>query len=194
MVDPDDVTHFNRTLSELEEFFLFAYFVAGKKATVIAKKLEEFLSDPDLSMQDGNTPFERIQELASGDEDALESHLKKHGMGKYSVSVYGISHAAYSLHLPTATLKDLESISGVGPKTARFFLMHSRPNQRLACLDTHILRYMREELDIPTPKTTPSGKKYLELEKKWLAHCDEIKRDPAELDLEVWVKYANKQK
>jgi thermostable 8-oxoguanine DNA glycosylase len=97
------------------------------------------------------------------------------------------------IDLKTCTVDDLESIPGIGPKTARCFLIHSRPNQQLGALDTHILRYMREQ-GYDVPKSTPSSKKYKEVEKKWLKLANEISKKTgktlAEVDLDIWRKYA----
>jgi len=57
-----------------------------------------------------------------------------------------------NLDLATCSVSDLEKIRGIGPKTARMFVLCARPNQKLAVLDTHILSFMREELGINTPK------------------------------------------
>ena len=42
MIDPDDITKFDRTDFELLEFWLFCCIVAGKNSKVQAKKLDEF--------------------------------------------------------------------------------------------------------------------------------------------------------
>jgi hypothetical protein len=39
-------------------------------------------------------------------------------------------------------------------------------------------------------KSTPSGKRYLELEKVFLTICDSMGKTPAELDLEIWNSFA----
>jgi len=70
--------------------------------------------------------------------------------------------------------------------------MYSQRDIRVATLDTHVLRFMRDELKIPTPKSTPNRKKYKELESKFIEYADSVKRDLAELDLEIWVKYSRK--
>jgi thermostable 8-oxoguanine DNA glycosylase len=86
-------------------------------------------------------------------------------------------------------LQDLEKIPGVGLKTSRFFLTHSRPNQSYAILDTHILRHMRDDLNIATPKTTPTNPKvYYALEAKLLEVVRASGKSYADYDLEVWSK------
>jgi thermostable 8-oxoguanine DNA glycosylase len=92
-------------------------------------------------------------------------------------------------NLKNVTVDDLESIKGIGSKTARFFVLHSRPKVRHAVLDTHILKWMGA-LGINVPKATPPKKKYKELEEKFLALADERKMSVADLDLHIWKTYA----
>ena len=79
----------------------------------------------------------------------------------------------------------LQCVKGVGMKTARFFFMHSLPNQNLACLDTHILKWLGEK-GHEVPKQTPNGIKYLKLEQIFLQYALEAGKSPATLDLEIW--------
>jgi thermostable 8-oxoguanine DNA glycosylase len=93
--------------------------------------------------------------------------------------------------LKSVTIEELESVHGISSKTSRFFLLHSRPNQRIVVLDTHLLAHMREDLGIVAPKATPDRKKYLELEQKLLEVIDESGKTFAEYDLDVWKKRSN---
>ena len=185
MVDPSDVTKYDRNKGELEEFLLFCIVVAGKTAKTQAKKLEKFLSLADI----GNTPFDKVRRMMVLGE--LEENLRKVGMGQYSKLVRSLSEIV-RVEPQTCMIEDLEAITGIGPKTARFFLLHSRKDQKIAVLDTHILKWMRDELGLNVPKSTPSKKKYLELEKIFISHCELYSKDIAELDLEIWNKYSRK--
>lgn len=183
MIDPANITNFKRSLFELEEFLLFCIVAAGKNAKVQAAKLDAFLKPArDLNI----TPFKHIRILASMGK--LREHLEKHKLGQYSRLDLAFTEVARSIFPEDCSASALEFVHGVGPKTARFFLVHSRPDQQLAILDTHILRYMREILNIETPKTTPSGKKYLELEKRFLAFVPPG-MSVAEFDLAIWNHY-----
>jgi thermostable 8-oxoguanine DNA glycosylase len=98
--------------------------------------------------------------------------------------------AESGIDLKTCTVEDLEAIHGIGPKTSRFIIMHSRPKQRLATLDTHILRWMRDQ-GIDTPKATPQSRKlYQKLEQKFLTLCDKCGMIPSQLDLKIWKQYS----
>jgi thermostable 8-oxoguanine DNA glycosylase len=88
---------------------------------------------------------------------------------------------------------DLESIAGVGPKTARYFIMYSRPNAQVAALDTHILRWLQMQ-GYDAPKATPSSPEtYRRLEKAFLLECERRGRAPNDLDLEIWKTMRSKK-
>lgn len=187
MIDPANITNFSRTKEELEEFLLFGLCVAGKTASIQAKKLDQFLSllrqfymwdkadDVKLS------PFE----LLSGSKEAdVLACMKEVGLGQYHKLLQGFEDARH-LDVFTCTLEDLEKCYGVGPKTSRFFLLHSRPNQKIACLDTHVLKYLKSE-GFPAPKVNPSKKLYPILEKAFLFLARENNMTPADFDLNIW--------
>lgn len=187
MIDPTDVTKFDRTDAELEEFWLFCICVAGKTAVQMAEKLDTFLNASRLYKS--SSPFQVIRELIADDD--LEDMLKLTKMGQYTKLVKAFTQSL-ALNLRTATVADFEAIDGVGAKTARYFLLHTRANQRIACLDTHVVRHMRD-LGLTEQKgTPPSGPKYKALEEQFLALADAAKMSPADFDLMIWNKYARK--
>lgn len=178
MVDPHNVTDFERRIWPLEEFLLFSLCVAGKRADQQAKKLDKMLASLVLP---GETPFQAIQRVGP---DGVRASLEDVRMGQYGRLATAFCCCSV-LDPATCSLDELERVPGLGPKTARFFLMHSRPGQRLACLDTHILAELRS-IGVDAPRSTPTGRKYAELERVWLDHCDSLGVDPAEYDLQVW--------
>lgn len=176
MIDPSKITKFDRTDHELQEFLMFCIMVAGKSATQTAQKLEDFL-------QCWQSPFAMLTFMIKFSAEGLIYWMKEFKLGQYN-RLQSAFTGILSLDLRTCTVADLEAINGIGPKTARFFIVHSRPDQNHAILDTHILAYMRSK-GIETPKTTPSGKKYLELEQKFLALVPEG-MTVADFDLQIW--------
>lgn len=189
MIDPSDVTKFSRTDAELEEFLLFCIIVAGKKATTQAKKLDFFLNAIPAIVKE--SPFYIISEMI--EQDSLMDHLKASGMGQYN-RLHRVFTAVLSIDLRCCTTDDLEIIKGIGPKTSRYFLLHSRDNQDLAVLDRHILRWMSGKFGIKTPANTPSTRKtYKHLEDMYVAYCKENKVSPANLDLAIWNWQSNKK-
>ncbi len=198
MVNPYNITNFNRSKAELEEFLLFCIVVAGKTAYIQAQKLEEFLTSVhnQLMLPDHVSPFQLIR--SANDHGILLQEIHKAKLGQYkkiNSSFIYIAEHKYDLNNMTPEL--LEYIPGVGMKTSRFFLLHSDINYKdtIAILDTHILKFMKENIDNSAPKSTPTNSnKYKYWEDKFLLWCEENNKDAAEFDLEVWKSYARKNK
>jgi len=188
MITPTTITNYNRTEEELEEFLMFAILVAGKGAEQQARKLDEFLKR--CMWEQIDKPFAHIEFLNKN--GWLEIHMKEFKLGQYK----RIGHAFTEIlkfkgRLKTVTIEELESISGIGSKTARFFILHSRPDAKVAVLDTHILKWMSEK-GYKVPKATPAKKKYAEIEKLFLTEAINHQMTPADLDLTIWKSYATK--
>ncbi len=183
MIDPFNITDFNRTDADLQEFWLFSICVAGKGADQQSKKLDAFLS----GVQGPLTPFQKVQWMI--DQGILEERLKDHRLGQYSRITKSFEQSLQH-DLRTATLQQLESIFGVSYKTSRFFIMHSRPDVKIAALDTHILKYLNAN-GVEAPKNTPSSsKQYAELEQHFLRLAESSGMSLAEFDLAIWTQYA----
>ena len=187
-INPKKITDFNRTKADLELFAVFAVCVAGKKAQQTADKVNEHFRDVQTPTKQ-LTPFETIKSLIGA--NIFGGYLQHARFGQYKRIYRALRDLAESsIDLKTCTVEDLEAIHGIGPKTSRFIIMHSRPNQRFATLDTHILRWMRDQ-GIETPKATPQSKKlYKELEDKFLTLCDKCAILPSQLDLKIWKQYS----
>jgi len=187
LVDPNNITKFDCSNYELQLVLLFWIAAAGKKASTSAKCLESLMlhGADKFGVQE---PFEIIRRFG-GD---LPSVLKGHGFGCFNNKAKSMADlVSRNIDLANCSVSDLEDVRGIGPKTARCFLMHSRKNVRYAGLDTHVLKYMREN-GIDVPKSTPSGKKYLELENVFLEMADRSGKSLAEFDLEIWRHYSSK--
>lgn len=192
MITPTTITNYNRTEAELEEFLMFAILVAGKGAEQQAKKLDAFLNHylPTNNRFKGK-PFEFIDWLI--DWDMLDTTMQEYKLGQYN----RIGHAFTEIlkfkgRLKDVTIEELESVKGIGSKTARFFVLHSRPNVQAAVLDTHILKWLSIATRIGMPKSTPPKKKYKEIEQLFLTEASIRNMTPADLDLHIWTQYAQK--
>lgn len=178
MVDPFNVTDYNRTTEELEEFFLFCVFVAGKNAVQTAEKTHKF--------------YNRVGPISGWvNKYYLITQAKKQKLGKYGVLLGFFDKVIFDKpDLTQITLDELLEYPGVGPKTARFFLLHSRDNVKVAVLDTHILKYLNNH-GIFAPKSTPQGKTYLKLEKEFLKLYSQNgnNKSLAAFDLDIWKSY-----
>lgn len=189
LVDPQNITRYDQSVEELQLVLLFWIAAAGKKATTSARALEALLSEGNRRFG-LDAPFDIV--LAYG--DALAEAMRLHGMGCYNnKSASMIALARSGIDLQSCSADQLESIKGIGPKTARCFLMHSRRGVRHAGLDTHVLKYMRS-LGLDVPKSTPSGKRYAELEKAFLALADASGLGVAEFDLQIWRDYSARKR
>jgi len=191
MINPTKISNFSLTVNELEENLCFWVAVANKTAATISQYIDNFFLD--LSKQTGstfdpnlNSPFELIRNV--GDLPTLTELVKKHRFGCFKTKAQGFLELANSgLNLKTCSINDLEGIHGIGPKTARCFLIHTRANTRHAGLDTHILRFMRDA-GLNAPTSTPTGKKYQYWENKFLELVPEGV-SVADFDLAVWNLY-----
>jgi thermostable 8-oxoguanine DNA glycosylase len=191
MITPTTITNFNRTEAELEEFLMFAILVAGKGAEQQAKKLDAFLNGAKERGYKNYSPLEYINALKI--DNALTTEMMCHKLGQYKrllFAFFGILQ--FKDNLKNVTIEELESVNGIGSKTARFFILHSRPDAQVACLDTHILKWMDEQGYKNIPKATPPKKKYAEIEKLFLQEAIRHQMTPADLDLTIWKSYATK--
>ena len=112
--------------------------------------------------------------------------LKNAGIGCQTIRAKSLQSLLEShLDLRTCTVDQLEQISGVGPKTSRFFILHSRLNARVAALDVHILRYLKS-LGYNVPTVTPTGKNYRKIEEIFLQEADKSGMTVADFDLFIW--------
>lgn len=186
MIDPTRITNFAASRAEREEQLLFWYLVAGKRADQTARKLERLLTNLRAEYPHARRPFRLLGRALA--EHRLESELRSVGTGKYTLLMRGLP-ALVRLDVLTCTLKELEAVPGIGPKTARCWLLHTRPNQRYAGLDTHVLRWLGS-LGHSVPRSTPTGATYVRLEQTFLGYADHFGLTPADLDLRVWNHYA----
>lgn len=181
LIDPTDVIKYDRTQSELELWWLFSCVVAGKTATTQAKLLDKF-----LSALPGESPFEKLRRIGKG---KMLDAIKASRLGQFNRLSKTFSDSL-SLDLANCSIDDLEAIHGVGPKTARMFVMMSRPGQRVAALDTHVLKHLRANgIDAPAA-TPPAGKRYRALEEAFIALADKAGMSVADYDLAIWKQYS----
>ena len=185
LIDPKKITNFTRTQAELQSFFLFGLFCAGKNSDYAAKCLARLLAN-----RTGDTPFQILKELG---ETGIHNALVASRIGQYGRLTKAVMDAV-DLDLSTCTLEELMKVHGVGQKTARFFLLHTRPNCQCAVLDTHILKWLRDN-QVDAPQNTPTSvKQYKDLEEKFLflANANFPFMSIADVDLTLWMKYSGR--
>lgn len=203
--EPEAGTAFNPFLSpeateaQLEKFLLLGLFVAGKNASVQQRKLDWFCRTVEAAMPKvpDAGPLTRIRSYRGGHGHGrcvlpfVDAILRYGGVGQYGLMMRAIDWlTSEPRDLREITRDELAECPKVSYKTASFFLLYSRPDERLACLDTHLLRYMNNHrLTDNIPLQTPPPRRYVQLERVWLNHCDELGRNPAKLDFEIWSTY-----
>ena len=194
MIDPYKITNYNRTENELQEFLLFCIVVAGKTAYIQAGKLEQFLKSINtrLMMPEHISPFQIIK--SAEQHGILMQEIEKAKLGQYKKIFAGFKFISDNKpNLYNTTTEQLELIPGVGMKSSRFFLLHSSNEykDRIAILDTHILKFIKENIDDRAPKSTPTIKvTYKYWEDVFLYWCELNNKNVADFDLEVWKSYA----
>lgn len=184
------------TEEELQYRIIYSIIVAGKNAKFAEQAAKKLF--PDSS----ETPFDVIRRWVAfftiswnreivdffEDKDMVLYQLKKAKTGNYNKINKCLRELVYSnIDLRTCSAEDLEKIHGIGPKTARFFILWTRPDAKCAALDVHILRWLGTK-GYKVPKATPNGKKYKELEQAFLDEAEKIGMTPAELDKWVWTE------
>ena len=166
-IDPKRITLFDRTNSMLEWFLFFCISTAGKNAEVQANKINGMI-DHVLASPHGP---KGIYGFSDGCADWLVQFSKCFGIGKYTILRESADHIYENNlrhKLDSITLEELLEIPGVGNKTARFFLMHSRPGFTGAVIDTHIHGWLEKVCQSELPKPTTDAK-YQSLERLWLS-------------------------
>jgi thermostable 8-oxoguanine DNA glycosylase len=184
-IKPIEITNFSRTTAELQSFFLFGLFCAGKNSDYASKCLAKLLHN-----NQGETPFKVLKNLG---EIGIHNALVASKIGQYTRLTKAVMDAV-DLDLATCTLQDLMKVHGVGHKTARFFLLHTRPDCQCAVLDTHILKWLRDN-QVDAPRNTPTNaKQYTALEKQFLFLARENFpfMSIADIDLMIWSKYSGR--
>lgn len=188
MINPAEVTNYNRTQSELQEFLLFCINVAGKKSSIEAPKLEVFIQRAkDITKE--STPFNCIKKLIKLVRLQEIMHWAK--LSPYKQRYNSYVDAVKLGDLQTVTLNRLLQVPGIGLKTARFFLSHSREDFDEPMLDTHILQFLRDNGYKGAPKSTPSNlgvyNYYANIFKMFARVSGKSVTD---LDLEIWKRYS----
>ena len=191
-VNPTDITHFDRDTNQLESFWLFCMFVAGKNSDYASRCLTRLIHAAKLGEDVGyDGVFNYFKDLG---RDGVHNALVASKVGQYGRLTKGVMESL-DLDLRTCTLDDLLNIHGVGNKTARFFLLHTREGCEYAVLDTHILAWLRDNGVKDAPRNTPINRnKYKELEKqfRYLSRLRYPFLSDAKIDLLIWAQQSGR--
>lgn len=190
---------YNATDIQLQEFLLLGLFVAGKNAIVQQHKLNWFLERLRKTYYRERADFSWFERLAFADDEKLEELLRVCRVGQYkrlttALLWLGAKDKEGSLDLRTCSREELCQCPGLGLKTASFFLIYTREDNSYACLDTHILKWLKTECGYTdVPQASPSSKKqYAYWERIYLEEAHKRDRNPTELDFDIWLSYSQK--
>lgn len=185
MIDPFKLK-FEINDKNCQYMLIFSICVAGKKAKVIQKALNKLYS---IHLQENEMPFDMFLRLDNF--ITIEFLLKNYGIGCYTLKAECIREIINSnVNLHEKDLEYWKKFRGMGYKTINYYLMQLYPSEPRACLDTHILKFLREK-GHDVPKATPgNAKRYKEIEQIFLQYVPSNKT-PQEFDLEIWTKFAS---
>jgi thermostable 8-oxoguanine DNA glycosylase len=156
--DPGCATAFDRDDEALQLFWLFCILVPGKSATQASVALNRLLKTcsgfPLTWLLNKDHFGVDCCRFTGGKTSDMTRAIEDCGIGQYRRITTAVRDSAV-LDLSGSPLEVFTLVRGVGPKTARFFLLHSRENSEVAVLDTHIMAWIREwhsDAPYPVPK------------------------------------------
>lgn len=190
LATPDDPFAYHCPLRHKQEHLLLALFVAGKNASVQARKLEQFLRS--VAAQPPDDWFALLGQMSAPDIRRLLEMAK---VGQYTRLTAALSALRQLPPFDQITRDQLCETPGVSMKSASFTLMYTRPDYRAACWDTHLLKWAKALPEVfpgKIPAATPAPSRYLEMEERYLQYCDRRALNPTQLDFEVWSAYRKK--
>lgn len=185
-VDPINIPT-SLTRHQLEDWILFGILVANKEATSTRKKLDSLLAD----LGSMESPFARVKHSIR--YRTLDKHLRKHKVGQYTRILRAFTEVV-KIDLDKVSVESLESVHGIGPKTARMTMLYYLPDAEVVPLDTHVLKYLRKLGYMDVPKATPSaGPTYQLWERTFIEEAKKAGMSVRDFDTYVWKMYAKSQ-
>lgn len=164
--------------AELEYHLITAMLLAGKSATFVEGVNGRLYGKRTV------TAFEWFRKARK--KGGIEAALRKARSGNYTKLANGIDQVIDAgLDLEKCGPAELQQIHGIGPKTARFFIIWTRPGADFAALDTHVLKWLRF-IGHGAPASTPGGAEYLKWQAVFLSEAKARKMSARELDSAIW--------
>jgi hypothetical protein len=181
IITDENLINFSRTLEELQLFWLYCGFSVMRSRERAQGALSRLLDDAV-----GLLPFDRIRQLEL--EGRLRQSLEATRIGGWNRLEGFLSHTlSAQLDLAQGVLEQFEAIHGIGLAKARFFLLCTREDARVAVLDRHILQFLSDQGYSDVPEQTPKSREaYGRLERYFLQEADKSGIQLALFNLERW--------
>ena len=200
-VDPNKIPK-RMSRYQLEDWIVFGICVANKEATQTRKKVDalyELLWNRELDSAllefPATGPFVRLRRAIDG--GYLTESIRKIKLGQYR-RIERAFREVINLDLDSISVEMLESVHGIGPKTARMIMLYYDPTLEVMPLDTHVLKYLRKLRYKNVPKMTPSaGPTYRKWEQICIEEAEAHGMTVRDFDTWIWQQYAvalNKKK
>jgi thermostable 8-oxoguanine DNA glycosylase len=173
---------YDRSQAELQQYILTCILTAGNRAEFAEQKTNDITAD----VPDGMLPCDFLSK-----KENLEEYLRSKRTGKYRYLATAIRRIC-ELDLATASDEELRTVPGISFKTSRIFMLRSRQSVPHAAIDTHTLKFLRENGVFNVPDKPPTSEcDYLRLEAELLRLFSEKypSLTPAEADERVWNLY-----
>lgn len=160
-----------------QAFLLFAIAVAGKKADTIVPKIRALLSES-LPRE---LPFTYLLRLG---REGIDRRIREISLGRYNTLAPAYYTVANRIDVNKTSVSELESVMGIGPKTARYFMMYAH-GLECAVIDTHIKKFLRE--------CGVASADYYVQEEEFLRRAKALNLKPSDLDNAIWRYFARNE-
>lgn len=177
----DDMYNWANTRERRELVMLFSIMAAGKSADRTSDALNYM-----MHTLPGSTPFDKIRRMVKR-HDALEK-LKTFCIGQHNRILKAFREVVeYDVDSTPPDPEKLRQIPGIGLKTSRFVALVYDRSLKLAVLDTHVLKFLRNQLEIDAPTGTPASMKvYDRLSRPIIRLAELLGMTCGDLDLVLW--------
>ena len=177
----DDMYNWTNTREKRELVLLFSIMAAGKSADRTSDALNYM-----MHTLPGDTPFDKIRDMVKR-QDALEK-LKTFRIGQHNRILKAFRAIVdFDVDAVPPDPDKLLAIPGIGLKTSRFVSLVYDRTLKVAVLDTHVLKFLRNRLGIDAPMGTPNSVKiYDRLSKPIIRLAELLGVTCGDLDIVLW--------
>jgi hypothetical protein len=177
LIDETNLTNYNRSTAELEEFLVFCIICGAEPDAGRAALLTANLMSSGTGGE--HAPFAHLRQIINVDSLLKRVEQAKVPKARAKAVTASLQEAvAREIDLRSVSLPALLTIPGVTPPVARSFLIHTRNGVRHVVLNHEMLTYMRSSGVVnDVPKELPTAEReYARLEWDFLTLFDRSNR------------------